>query len=302
MTTYSDLIEEIVSNLTGFSVNMDQQSVLTAAIGTGDLTLAVEDASQFGRGVIEVGTEMMEVKSVDASSNQLQLYAFGRGARGSAIATHPVGTRVVMSPTWPRYIIGREVNNVITSLYPTLFAVKELAPFLMDTLLTQFNMPADAEHVLDVRYFDETFQDWLRATRWEADHSMPTTSVNGATGFAGGKVLNIWDNILPGRTVRVLYAAKPTKLSALTDDYSITGFEPGTKDLIVLGVMAKMMQFAESARVQVHSVASNTAQPNNPVGAATNLARDMRQQFQQRLLEEQRVQSIKYPPRVHRTR
>lgn len=302
MTTYSDLIEEIASNLQGFSVNMDQQSALTTAMDTTTLTLNVEDATQFGRGFIEVGTEMMEVKSIDASANQVQLYSYGRGARGSIVASHAIGTRVVMSPTWPRFIVGREVNNVITSLYPTLFAVKELTPFVMDPLITQFNMPVDAEHVLDVRFYDETAKNWQRATRWEADHTMPLTSVNSATAFAGGKALNLWDNILPGRTVRVIYAAKPTKLAALTDDYTVTGLEPGTKDIIVLGVMGKMMQFAEVARIQVHSVSSNTAQPNNPVGTATTLSRDFRQQFQQRLLEEQRVQSIKYPPRAHRTR
>jgi hypothetical protein len=302
MTTFSDVIEEVISNLQGFSQIPDQQCAITSSIGTTTTTIPVADASLLGTGMAEIELEMVYISSVDINANTVTIPPYGRGYRGTTAATHASGVAITMAPSWPRNVVAREINNVITSIYPVIPAVKTAPIFQMDPIFTQYVLPVDAEYVLDVNYYDPLQLAWVRSTKWEHQHSAATTGTTGST-FATGKYVNLWDLILSGYDIQVTYAARPSKLVNLGDDFTnVSGLSDSLKDVVVLGVMAKMIQFAEVARIPVRLLAAQQLAPNNPVGSATNIARDLRQQYQQALLEEQRAFGIKYQPRVHRTR
>lgn len=296
MTTYGSLIEEITSNLQGFTSSPDQQSYLSAPLNSSDTVLSVADASQFGRGFAEIDLELVYVNSTDKTANTITLTPQGRGQRGTTAVAHLQGATITMAPSWPRSVIAREINNVTGNLYPRLFGVKAAPLLTTDATTYQFGVPAEAEFIMDVNYKFVEIEGWIRATRWELQHGAPAD-------FASGVFVNIFDRIPAGASVQCLYGFAPPAMTSLTDDFAtVTGLPDGVKDLVISGVMMKMMQFAEIARLPVHSVGSNTAAPNNPVGTAMNIARAMRQEFEQGVQLEQAANARKYPTRVHRTR
>lgn len=80
------------------------------------------------------------------------------------------------------------------------------------------------------------------------------------------------------------------------------GYERQTRDLIVLGVTARMMAYTEPARIQAQSLESHGRSEAVPAGAAQTLSRYLYQLFQQRLDDERRDLALRHPPQPHFTR
>lgn len=292
MTTRDDLVDEVVSNLEGFTVAPGQSTHLTADVSASDLSLPVADASQVSAGILEVGDELVWCTSSDASSSQAAVPPYGRGYRGSTAAAHLSGTQVRMAPAWPRHVVAREINNAIDGVYPLLFAVREAPAIQVDGVTYQFDLPSDAERVVDVRYMFTSVTGWQRARAWELEHKAPSS-------FAGGRFLSIYGGPPPGSTVQVVYLARPARLVNGSDDFAaVSGLSDQCKDVIVLAAMARMARFMDLARLPNRDDVND----NRTVGAATDVANDLFRQYQTRLLEEQSALSARFPVRPHKVR
>lgn len=296
MTTYGQLVDEVVTNLQGFTVSPDQVTYLTADITSGALTMTVGDTSALGQGIAEIGDELVYIQAVDSSSGTVTLMPFGRGYRSTTAAAHLANSIVTMSPQWPRQTVKREINRAITSVYPTLYAVQEAPAFLTDGFTYQFDLPTAATRVVDVRYLFDTFDGWQRAIRWEQENLAPA-------GFLNSAYVSIQDRIPAGATVQVLYATRPTILANDSDDFTtVTGLHDGCTDLVVLSAMSRLAQFLDVGRLPVESAAADALAQQRPTGGPTQIAGALYKQYLGRLEEERKALSQLYPARAHKTK
>lgn len=292
MALFGEVIDEVISKLSGHSMTGDRLATLTGDIAVGDLQLTVDDATGFSRGLVEVDQEIMYVSSYDTTSNTLAVPPWGRGYRGTVEATHDTGAMVSVSPSWPRFSVAREINNQITALYPGLFAVAS-TEFTTDGVAYQYDGSLPAERIVDVRWFFIKTYGWQRATQWELDHTLVTT---GSTRF------NVYDPLPPGTTLQVLYATRPSTLADESSPWTNTGLTDSVKDLVVLGTIAQMAQFIDVSRLPVLAAETDSQAGGKQLGSAFQVANQLRQQYQQRLAQEQAALYQKYPLRLHKVR
>jgi hypothetical protein len=84
-----------------------------------------------------------------------------------------------------------------------------------------------------------------------------------------------------------------------SDDLAAYGYDLQVRDLIVLGVTARMMAYAEAGRVQAQSVESHGRSEAVPAGSSQTLARYLFQLFTKRLEDERRQIQMRHPIQPH---
>lgn len=295
MPTLADLIDEVISNTQGFTAAPDQVTFLVGGIDAVTTKFTVNDATNISRGLIEVGSELMWVASVDTSTNTLTLLPKGRGWRGSVAAAHSDGDTVTISPNTPRYIVKRELNNELNSIYPDLFGVKTTEFTLDSVIQVGWPLPADAEGVLDVRWKDY-LGNWQRVRGWELERSGDTAD------FPSGTSLRITERIPVSRTIQVVYSTQPVGLVNDTDDFTLSGLPLSSKDVITLGAIIRMLPMLDISRLSVQYVPAEELSQPNPMGSASALVRDLKKTYDERLLGERTILALRYPARIHFTR
>jgi hypothetical protein len=125
-----------------------------------------------------------------------------------------------------------------------------------------------------------------------------------ATGsFSTGVSVSIYDMIVPGRTIKVVYTKEPTALSNDSDEFStVTGLPSSCEDLIKFGAAYRLTPFFDSAHLSGQSAeADYSGQPRNQNNAAS-LSRFLLQMYQVRLAEEQGGLQRIFPVRSYFTR
>lgn len=288
-TTRNDIVEEILSNVQGFTASPDQVTSLSADLSDTATSLRVDSATGIANGMIEIGNELLWVTRFDQTSGDVELLPRGRGWRGTTAEAHASGDTVVVSPTVPRSAVIRELNNQLRSLFPQLFGVAE-ETFTFDEIhQAAYPVPAIAEMVLDVRYKDVQ-DNWQRVRSWEVEH---TPEAAPALRFRGVPL---------GQQVQVVYGLRPGTLD--TDDalLATTGLSSSIKDLLIPGVLARLLPMIDVARLGVqHAVADELAQARQ-LGTAATLANEFKKTFDQRLAQEVNALQRRYPARVHFTR
>jgi hypothetical protein len=296
VTTFAQLVDEVIGKLQGFTVSPDQVTYITADITSGATALTVDDPAQLGSGIAEIDDELIYIKAVDNTTGSVTLPPFGRGYRSTTAAAHTANTKFVMSPDWPRSMVKQEINRTIAALYPTLYAVKEAPTFTTNGVTYQFDVPAASERVVDVRWLFNPVDGWMRAHQWEQENSAPTS-------FTNDRYISIYDALPPGSTVQVLYATQPTALVNSADDYAATtGLPDSSSDVVVLGVMARLAQFLDLGRLTIESASADALAQQRPTGGPTQIAAQLYRQYQQRLEDERKSLSQRYPARAHKTR
>lgn len=296
--TLESLIYEVQHNLLGFGQATDAMAALDVGVGVSDLSIKVNDAASFSRGIAEIGDELIFIKDVDVQSGTLVLQPFGRGFRGTGAQAHDAGEIVTMAPVWPRSSVAREINNVIRSLYPNLFAVR-VDEF--DYSVTQFayELPATTEMVLEVRHrHPGSTRDWETSRHWDVRFSADSTD------FPSGVAVEVYTgHITPGARVQVVYATRPTALTDLSDEFAeTTGLPESAKDLILLGVAARLAPYMDASRIPVQSVEADELDAPRQMGTAVQVGREFQRSFEARLAEEKRALYNRYPARYRRTR
>jgi hypothetical protein len=293
--TFGALIEEIVGNLQGYTAAPDQYTSLSGAIGTTDTTITVDDASVSGRGIIEIGNELMWVQSVNTNTSTFTVLPKGRGWKGSTAQTHAQGDTIVVSPNVPRFSVSREINNHIASMYPDVYAVATTEFVYNNILKRGWALPAEAVAILDVRW-KNFLGNWERINHWEIEHSSDLTD------FPTGKCVLLRYGIPIGRTIQIVYAVQPTALVNETDLFSSTGLSVSAKDLVVLGTMARMVPNLDVSRLSVEAAAASELTATRPQGGAISIAKYFEAKYAQRVQQERTQLNRLYPARIHFTR
>jgi hypothetical protein len=289
VSTLNDLIGEIASSLHSYTGVQEQSTHLTTAVNTTDLSFAVDSSDGISRGIAEVDDEMVYVTVVD--NNTLTIPPYGRGYRGSTAATHALNTQVVCDPAFPRSEIRKAVEQCMLGLYPTLFQIKTV-DLAYSVLPIGYTLPADCDQVLDVKVQapSDPADYWIPLYNWSFD----STSAESST-----KALNLFDGCAAGSTIHVVYQAGFGTFAALTDTLASVGLKESYADMIMYNVTARMLRFAESARVQTRTVENLSRSAVVQVGDATKVANQLYAMYQQRLQEERSKLLALTPARIH---
>ena len=298
MPTLNEMVDEVRSSLAGYTLRQDRISYLTSAINTTDLAISIGSSANLAKGVIEVDDELIWIDNFSQTNSVLNAApGFGRGYQGTTASPHAQYAQVTLSPTFPRLMIKKAINDVINSLYPKLWAVASTT-FTFNASQTTYALPDDLESILYMSWQTTgSSLEWLPINRWRAD---PMANI--AT-FNTTNTVNIYENIQPGRTVQVYYTTTPNTLDSNTDDYAdVTGLPDSSVEVVILGACYKLLSYVDSGRINLSSAEADLNDTKIPSTAGVASSRYIYALYNQRLNEEALKLQDKYPIRIHYTK
>jgi hypothetical protein len=296
-TTFQNLIDDVQLDLSGFTYRQDRVTYITAAITATDLTIKVSSTENIGKGIVEIDDEMMWVDSYDRQSNTITIAPFGRGYNATTAATHEVNAKMTIAPTYPRQAVKRAINDTINAVYPKVFGIgSTTASFLASR--TTYSLPQNAIQILSMAWQSVgPTKEWLPIRQWRWDPIANTSA------FTTGKTVSIYDNVLPGRTIQIVYAALPVNFTSLTDDMEATTLLPSSmRDVLVYGAAWRLSSYIDPARISISSPQSDEIDAKRPYGTGSNVTKQLQTLYMMRLEEESLKQKLQYPTRVHYSR
>jgi len=296
VTTFNELVEEVLINLEGFTLRQDRTTYLTAGINSTDLSIALANGENIGKGVIEVDEELIHLDSVDRTDRSAVISPFGRGYRGTTAASHDTNSKVTFAPSFPKLSVKRAINDTIKAVYPNIYGV-DRTTFTFNSAQTTYSIPAAAESVLSITWqIVGPTGEWMPIRSWRHDPNANTGE------YATGNTVSIYEGLTPGRTVQVVYSKEPTELSSGSDVFTtVTGLPASTRDVIVYGAAYRMVSFIDPGRLNFVAPEADQNDSTRQFGSGTNTARYLLALYQQRLQEEAAKQIAKQPVRVHYT-
>lgn len=289
MSSFAEMIEDTLSEVSSYVRGQESITVLTQPVTASDTTLTLDDAASVSKGLVEVGDELVYVKSVNKTAGTAEVLPGGRGWRGTTAASHDVNTIVRNNPIFPRDQIRRAINDTIRGI--DLRAI-DSHEFEFDGTQYAYPLPTDFEDVTGVAWdAPDTTEIWPLLKRFRIDRNFRT--VNDPNTMRAAIVL--LESPMPGRTVRVQYAKFPTPLSAASDDFaSVTGLPASSEDVIRLGAMWRMISTVDPGKVIARAPSSDLVDQPVPSGESTAVARYLYQLFSVRLAEEKAKQQDNY--------
>jgi hypothetical protein len=298
MPTLNEMIDEVRSSLAGYTLRQDRITYLKTAINTTATAVEIGSSANLAKGIIEIDDELIWIDNFTQTNNTLNAApGFGRGYQGTSPAPHSQYAQITLTPTFPRVMIKKAINDVINSLYPKLWAVASTT-FTFNASQTTYALPDDVESILYMSWQTTgSSLEWLPINRWRAD---PMANI--AT-FNTTNTVNIYENIQPGRTVQVYYTTTPNTLDSNTDDFAdVTGLPSSSVEVIILGACYKLLSYVDSGRINLSSAEADLNDTKIPSTAGVASSRYIFALYQQRLNEEALKLQDKYPIRIHYTK
>lgn len=303
----NELTDEVLINLAGYTIQQDKATHLTSPITTTTSTIAsptifsVADAQRLGSGIVEIDDELLWVDSVDRISNTGTVSPYGRGFMGSTAATHDAGSKVTISPTFPKHVVKRAIQDTIRAMGSSIFAVKQTSFTFSSSAINTYELDnKNIQNILTMHWQDiGSSREWIRIKRWDLD-SFPDT----ATWGEGAQTVTIGDRIVSGRKVKIVYTTVPSTLSTTsTSSFTTqTGLPESCRDIVILGASYRLIAYLDPARTGAQSPQADETDNKRTFGSATNAYRQLFALYTQRLAEETMSQQQQYPPRVHFSR
>lgn len=296
MTTFAELVDETLGMFSAYTGVVEQVCALKSDVNTSDLTFVLTDPAMAGRGLYQVDDELVMATQGDALSGTLTIAPFGRGQQGSPTAAHLTGAMVTRAPRVPRNRAKKLLNSAIAALYPDLFQIKSDSSNTVKLTNWGYQIPADAEQVIDVQYREPPFNNWIGVRQWRTD------SVSSTDDFVTGRSIAIGQPLWTGAPLKITYMARPAPLVNDADDWTATGLQSSASDLAVLWACERLITGDELLRTQTRAVEQSQRGLISPQGAASNASRLLHQQFTERLLVEKRALQTRYGlPRIVRS-
>jgi hypothetical protein len=297
MSTLNEMVDEVKSNLQGYTLRQDRISYVANANGltTTSDEITIGSSASLAKGIIEIDDELIWIDSFNKATSTLNVIpGFGRGYQGTAPAPHAQYAQVTLAPTFPRTAIKKAINDTINSLFPNLWAVTSTT-FTYNASVTTYALPDDLESILYLSWQTTgSSQEWLPINRWRADGM-----ANAAT-FNTNNTVSIYDSVQPGRTVQVWYTTTANTLDNNTDDFAdVTGLPQSCQDVVTLGAAYKLLSFLDPGRINLSSAEADAADSKIPSTAGVSSSRYIYALYQQRLNEEALKLKDKYPIRLH---
>ena len=303
--TLSQMIDEVVLNLAGYTFQQDRATYLKTAVSTttsssaSPLILSLGSTENVGKGIIEIDEELMWVDSFDRISNTATIAPYGRGYLGSTATTHTADAKVTISPTFPRNVVKRAINDTIRSLGASIFAVKNTSFTFNAAQSTYAFNNLNIKNILTVSWESiGPSKEWVPIRKWDFDSTADATAFG-----SGAQTITLGQAPIPGRTVRVVYATDPVAFTDNAEDYiTQTGLPESTRDVVILGTAYRLLSFLDPARAAQTSPQADETDSKRPYGASQSATKQLYALYSQRLQEETKAQQKNYPPKVHFSR
>lgn len=305
-TTLSNLIDEVLINLAGYTYQQERSTYLRTAVTSTVSTsnsptiLSLGSSENLGKGIVEIGEELMWVDTFDRVSNTATISPYGRGYLGTTASTHAADSKVTISPVFPRNSIKKAINDTIRSTGSSMFAVKSMT-FTYEAPVTTYNIYDGyvISNVLSIMWQSVgPSEEWIPVRRWSWDSKADTTAFD-----ANAQTITIGDYITPGRTVKVIYATDAEAFTSNSQDFATqTGLPESCKDVIVLGAAYRLLTYLDPARAAQISPQADETDSKRPFGASNTATKQLYALYTQRLKEETSRQQNQYPIRVHYSR
>ena len=304
-TTLTDLINEVQINLAGYTYQQDRATHLTSAVttttssSTSPTILSLGSTENLGKGVVEIDEELMWVDSFDRVANTATVSPYGRGYLGTTAATHTVDTKVTVSPTFPRYVIKKAINDTINAVGATIWAAK-VATFTFNPARTTYDFDGlNIQNILTVMWQSVgPSQEWIPVRRWSWDSKADATAFGDTA-----QTITIGDYITPGRTVKVVYGTDPAPFTSNSQDFAAqSGLPESCKDVITLGASYRLLTYLDPARAGQVSPQADETDSKRPYGASQTATKQLFALYTERVKEESARQQQLYPVRVHYSR
>ena len=300
MPTFAQMVDEVRSNLAGYTLRQDRITNLAnvGGINTSQLDVKIGTADNLAKGIIEIDDELMWVNSFDTTNLQLNVIAgFGRGYGGTTPAPHSQNSMVTLTPTFPRVNVKKAINDTINSFYPKLFGINSVT-FTFNAAQVAYPLPAEARDVLYISW--QTVgpsKEWLPVNRWRFDRMANEAAFN------TNKTVNIYEKIMPGRTVQVYYSIIPNDLTNNTDDFAtVTGLPETCRDVVIFGASYRLLSYLDTGRINLSSAEADINDNKLPSTAGASASKYVFALYQQRLMEESTKLQDRFPVRVHYSR
>jgi hypothetical protein len=304
-TTLTELINEVEINLAGYTLSQDRATYLRTTVTTTVSTSAsptvldLGSTDNVGKGIIEIEEELLWIDSFDRVTNTATVSPFGRGYLGTTAATHAKDLKVTISPTFPRYVIKKAINDTIRAIGSTIFAAKSTS-FVFNAAQTTYEFNnLKIQNILTIMWQAVgPSEEWIPVKRWDFD-SVASTAAFGAN----AQTVTIRDYITSGRTVKILYATDPEAFTTNAQDFSTqTGLPESCKDVIILGAAYRLLTYLDPARAAQVSPQADETDSKRPYGSSQSATKQLYALYSQRLNEETKRQQAQYPIRVHYSR
>jgi hypothetical protein len=299
------MIDEVLINLAGYSITQDKATYLTAPITTltspssAPTVISLGNSDSLGKGLVEIDEELLYIDSYDKVGKTGIVAPFGRGYLGSTAATHAVDSKVTISPTFPRTIIKRNINDTIKGMGNALQAIKTTTFTFVGAQTTYGFNNLNIQTILKLEWQNiGPSKSWQPIRRWDWD-SKADESVWGT----GAQTITISDAVVPGRTVKVTYFTDPVAFTDSAQDFNDqTGLPESARDVVVLGAAWRSLAFLDPARASMTSPQADETNAKRPFGSSNSAAKQLYAFYTQRLNEEVKRQQQLYPPKIHYTR
>ena len=305
MPTLSNMIDEVLINLAGYTYQQDRATYITQDVPATASTIAnpiilqLASTDNIGKGAIEINEELFWLDSFDRVSNTATIPPYGRGYLGTDIAAHTAGTKVTITPTFPRYVIKKALNDTIAAFGSNIFAVKTTS-FTFNAAQTTYAFNnLNINNIMTIMWQDiGPSQEWFPIRRWSWD-SLASSAAFGS----GAQTVTIGDFVQPGLTVKVIYATDPVAFTSNSEDYATqTGLPNSTRDVAILGASYRLLTYLDPARASQVSPQADETDSKRPFGASQTATKQLYALYTQRLNEETARQQSQYPIRVHYSR
>lgn len=298
-TTYANLVDEVLLNLSGYTLRQDRTTHLTQDVTSTGLLLNLGNTTNIGKGGIEIDDEMLWLDSYDRISSTATVAPYGRGYHGTTAAAHTANTKVTIAPTFPKASVKKAINDTIDAVFPNLFGVG-VYTFNYNSVKTAYSIPAEVQTVLYVSWKTTgPTEEWLPIKGWRHD------PLANSTAFTTSNSISIYDRIEAGRTVQVYYTKKPSTLEASASNAvfeTVTGLPSSCKDVILYGAAYRLASFIDPGRLNYSSAEADQADTKIQYGSGASTTRFLLALYQQRLNEETKKLRDVYPTRIHYTR
>ena len=305
MATLTDMINEVSMNLSGYTLQQDRATHITADVAAtastiaAPITLSLASTDSVGKGVIEIDEELFWVDNYDRVGNTATIAPYGRAYIGTTLAAHTAGTKVTIAPTFPRFTIKRAINDTISAIGSSIFAANTTT-ITSNSAVSAFRLPAtgttlNIRNILAIAYQAlGSSKEWIPIRSYRFDGNANSTA------FTSGQTVSIYDYIPSGRSVQVVYATDPTPFTTNAQEFATqTGLPESCKDLIILGATYRLLSNLDPARASMVSPQADETDSKRPYGSSQSLTKQVYALFNQRLNEEVKSQQEKYPIRVH---
>ena len=293
--TFAQMVDEVRGSLAGYTLRQDRITNLATAINATDLSVVIGSSENLAKGVIEIDEELLWINTFDRTNNTLNVIpGFGRGYSGTTPSPHAQNAQVTLTPTFPKVNVKKAINDTINSLYPKLFAVGHTT-FTFNAAQIAYPLPDDARDVLYISWQTPgPSKEWLPVNHWRIDRMANVPAFNTT------KTVNIYEKIVPGRTVQVYYSTIPNTLTNGTDDFAtVTGLPESSRDVVTFGASYRLLSYLDTGRINLSSAEADINDAKLPSTAGASASKYIFALYQQRLQEESNKLQDRFPIRIH---